>query len=163
MCVSGQLLHWAFDEDDGAIALDASSNDRNGATANVVRIDSPRGRALEFDRTGGSARRDGDLDLINQDVAISAWVRAPMLPVAEGNREIASYGDIYGLRINEVSGIRFFVRQSLGWDGLNSPAAITGRPVAPRGRVKSQASHSRYSSMACSFRAGRLLKKSSTT
>ncbi len=119
-CIPTLLVHWAFDEEDGTTALDLSGASRSGTISNAERIDSPRGLALQFDGTGGTVRRDSDPVFATSDVSLSAWVRVSMFPMGETprSREVASYGDLYGLRVGATGIPRFFARTVGMWAGV---------------------------------------------
>ncbi len=125
-CVPGLLVHWPFDEDDGMTALDLSGAGRSGVVSGAMRINSSHGSGLQFDGTGGAVRRDSDPAFATSDVSLSAWVRVSVLPEGETprNREVVSYGDLYGLRVGALGIPRVFARTVGMWGGVSGTLRI---------------------------------------
>ncbi len=121
-CIPGLLVHWRFDEANNTTAFDASGGGRDGVILGVDYVSSPHGLALEFDGSG-SARRDFEPDLATPNISVSAWVWVELSPVFE-TREVVSFGDLYGLRVEDSGEVSFFARTMGTWETLTSPMRV---------------------------------------
>jgi hypothetical protein len=126
VCVpSGLVLHWRFDEDAGATALDSSGNGHHGtytgstgtptpsAERAPLMFDNPRSRAFELAprHTVVLTNMPAALKPAN-DLTVSVWYRATRLD--SGGSELLSAGNSYMLRL-VGGGLELIRRHPGGW------------------------------------------------
>lgn len=93
--------------DSAATPIDASGSGDTIEQANVTRVDSPNGRAFSFDGTDGTIQLSDAARLKLNEFTIAAFVRTNAADAMPG-QEIASLGDVWGLRIRPGGDARIF-------------------------------------------------------